>query len=145
MGLITEETWAIERHLAEKSLDISGCLPTGKEPGGRFWDLIDIHYENAVNTGNLNRFLHNHCRFVNRVETERHLHHSVFPSIPSIPLKPCIPGAPVIPPETPCVSVVPPHHPNCCAVAAPEPSSLRVVTIAILAVLFWWIRNRLYG
>lgn len=125
MSGISKQTWMIEKHIAQQSLDLTGRLPTGNQLGGRFWDMVDSHYENAVATGHLARFDYYHSPFVIAVETSAHT--IVLPAPP--------PASHYVPPEqhvtvhqpVPTTPVPPPHygHPGPSGGhAVPEPSSV---------------------
>src|SRR5271157_4215273 len=108
MGYISTETWTVEKTVAEQSLATTGHLPTGNELGGRFWDLVDQHYESAVETDHLARFEFYHGPLVTCWETEAH---------EPVPCKP-IPVPPVCHIHVP----VPPCHGHTGGV--PEPPSI---------------------
>ena len=141
MSGISEQTWQIEKAIAQHEIATTGHLPTGNDLGGRFWDMVSNHYEVAKNTGHLARFDYYHCPFVVAVETTAHttapspIPHetpyvppvtpiTVVPPIYQTPVAPCVPGVPVTP-ESP----IGPPGPS----AVPEPSSL-VLALPIVFV-----------
>ena len=141
MSGISEQTWMIEKAIAQHEIATTGHLPTGNDLGGRFWDMVSTHYEVAKNTGHLARFDYYHCPFVVNVETVAHT--TVLPVIhPTTPYVPPVTPITVVPPiyqapVAPCVPVVPvtpecpigPPGPS----AVPEPSSL-VLALPIVFV-----------
>jgi hypothetical protein len=125
MSGISEQTWMVEKSIAEQSLDMTGHLPTGNELGGKFWDMVGSHYELAKDTGNLARFDHYHCPFVIAVETASHTP-SVSIATPYVPPEQHTPvPQPICPVPTPTPH---PGHPG----AVPEPSSIWLVSAAIV-------------
>ena len=144
MSGISEQTWQIEKAIAQHEIATTGHLPTGNDLGGRFWDMVSSHYEVAKNTGHLARFDYYHCPFVVNVETTAHT--TVTPVVQ--PTTPVAPAMPYVPPVTPITVVPPIYHtpvaPYCPVVpvtpgptpvpsAVPEPSSL-VLALPIVFV-----------
>ena len=145
MSGISEQTWMIEKSIAQHELATTGHLPTGNDLGGRFWDMVSSHYKTAVDTGHLARFDYYHCPFVISVETSAHT--PVLPVIhPTTPYVPPVTPVTVVPPiyQTPVNPGVPvtPVNPGApyCPSAVPEPSSLMMALPIVFvtgAYLVW--------
>ena len=139
---ISEQTWMVEKAIAQESLDVTGHLPTGNELGGRFWDMVNVHYEVAKDTGHLARFDYYHCPFVIAVETSAHT--TVLPTKhPETSYTP--PQPPHVPTPTLYTTIPTPPHSGAPGVperhAVPEPQSL-LLALPMFAVLFLrWMRS----
>ena len=117
MGKISEQTWMIEKNLAEQSLATTGHLPSGNQVGARFWSMVENHYmQDVATTGNDSRFLRNHCHFVDMVvprECALPIHVPYLRHSPHLPTKPShnpFMPCPVPPQLIACVPVIPPCH-----------------------------------
>jgi hypothetical protein len=151
MSGISEQTWKIEKEIAQQSLASTGRLPTGDQLGGKFWDMVDTHYETAVRTDHLARFDYYHCPFVISVETSAHT--PVLPvTHPTTPYVPPVQPVPPVPPV--CHNPVPPSHPGHPGTpggmpggpigsAVPEPSSLMLALPIVFVTGAWLVWKRM--
>lgn len=144
MSYISEETWQIQKHLAQKSLDSTGHLPEDGQPGGRFWDMVRQHYLFDVKTtGNDHRFLSNHCHFVD-YWVPREFAPKPTPALPlptvTCPLPVvCLPSSPPVSPPT-CTEPPCHGHPGTPGVAVPEPPG---IALAGIGLVIYWIGTRI--
>ena len=136
----SEATWQIEKDLAVQSLDLTGHLPEGNQPGARFWAMVEDHALNDLKqTGNLDRFDRNHCPFVVKVVTPVVSTPTPAPSpITCLPVPPPSSPPPAQPgtPGTPGSPIGSPFPGG----AVPEPSGLMLAGIGLVIA---WIGGRI--
>ena len=118
---ITPEVWRAEEHIAETYRSVHD----DRLPETPFWNWVNRHYLDAVETGHLARFEHWHGPLVTSWEEQDHAPLSM-PVIPPVIPPECVPTVPVPPiggqaPGTPTV---------------PEPSS---VLLLGLGVAMLWV------
>jgi PEP-CTERM motif len=118
---ISHQTWVAEGRIAEQYRDAHN----GQLPSTPFWNYVDEHFTQAVDTGNLARFEYYHGPVVTSWLEQNANPAPVYPVSSPVPPTVYVPAA--HPPSPP--------HTGPCPVGVPEPPSMALFGIGLI---FMW-------